>query len=167
MVYRNNFINKKPLNKSEDDLILISIMSYYARQIFNGTKAFEFRKSPLRASDLNKQIFVYSAKGDKAIIGSFKVKQVHRGNVDEIMRITGYDKRKDGHEILEYYGNNPNCYALELYDIQEFPEPLTLNKLRRLDPNVQLPQYYTYVKPSSPIYDAVKSLNNQLELDKN
>ena len=162
MVYRNNFINSKPLKKSEDDLILISIMSYYARQIFNGTKGFEFRKSPLRASDLNKQIFVYSAKGDKAIIGSFKVKKIHHGNVDEIMQITGYDKRPDGHEILEYYGNNPNCYALELYDVQSFQKPLTLKELRRLDPNIQLPQYFTYINPNSPIYKQVKALNNQL-----
>lgn len=156
-------MNNKNNDKSKkESLILMSIMTYYARQITDGTKGFEFRKSPLRASDLNKQIFLYSAKGDKAIIGSFKVKKIHHGNVNEIMQITGYDKRPDGHEILEYYGNNNNCYALELYDVKTFPRPLTLKQLRRLDPNVQLPQYFTYIKPNSPIYDEIKSLNNQL-----
>lgn len=168
MNYRNNYNNynnrnnNKPGPRQNDSLILMSIMTYYARQIFDGTKGFEFRKSPLRASDLNKQIFVYSAKGDKAIIGSFKVSKIHHGNVDQIMQITGYDKRPDGHEILEYYGNNPNCYALELYDVHTFPKPLTLKELRRLDPNVQLPQYFTYINPSSPIYKQVKALNKQL-----
>ena len=163
MKYANNYNHNNKSNKGKDDsLILMSIMTYYAKQIFNGTKPYEFRKSPLRVSDLNKQIFVYSAKGDKAIIGSFKVRKIHHGNVDEIMRITGYDKRKDGHEILEYYGNSQNCYALELYDVKSFPEPLKLKQLRQLDPNVQLPQYFTYVKPGSPIYGAIKDLNNQL-----
>ena len=168
MNYRNNYNNHnknnhKPGQRQNDSLILMSIMSYYARQIFDGTKGFEFRKSPLRASDLNKQIFVYSAKDDKAIIGSFKVSKIHHGNVEQIMQITGYDKRPDGNEILAYYGNNPNCYALELYDVQTFPKPLTLKELRRLDPNVQLPQYFTYINPNSPIYKQVKALNNQLK----
>ena len=42
-------------------LIVISIMSYYARQIFAETKKYEFRKSPLKDDDLNKKIYVYSA----------------------------------------------------------------------------------------------------------
>ena len=158
-VKRENNCNK--LNKHNDGLILISIMTYYARQIFNGTKKFEFRKSPLREADLNKQIFVYSAKDDKSIIGSFKVKKVHHGNVNEIMKITGYDKRKDGDEILNYFGNNSNCFALELYDVKEFSNPLTLKDLRRIDPKVQLPQYYKYIRASSPLYEALLSLNNQ------
>ncbi len=153
-------VNKE--NKNQDDLILISIMSYYAKQIFNGTKLYEFRKSPIKESSLNKQIFVYSAKDDKAVIGSFKVKQIHKGNVNEIMNITGYDKREDGIEILNYFGNKQNCYALELYDVQKFPKPLTLQRIKQLNPKIQMPQYYSYIKPNSQIYSELLSLNNQL-----
>ena len=53
-------------------IAIISIMTYYARQIFDETKLYEFRKSPLRDELLNKKIYVYSAKEDKAIIGYFK-----------------------------------------------------------------------------------------------
>ncbi len=157
--------NIKDFNRKSDSIILISIMTYYAKQIFEGTKLYEFRKSPLKKLDLNKQIFVYSAKEDKAIIGSFKVKQIHHGNVHEIMRITGYDKREDGIEILNYFGNNPNCYALELYDIRSFAQPLTLKEMRRVSPNIQLPQYYTYIKRNSPIYNKILLLNKQLEYE--
>lgn len=152
----------KKIDKKNDEIMLISIMSYYARQIFDGTKLFEFRKSPLKINDLNKQIFVYSAKDDKAVIGSFKVKQIYHGNVHEIMRITGYDKRKDGIEILKYFGDNPNCYALELYDVKSFSKPLTLKEMRKVSPDIKLPQYYTYFKPSSPIYNMLVGLNKQL-----
>ena len=44
--------------KQRDRLIVISIMSYYARQIFAETKGYEFRKSPLKDYDLNKKIYV-------------------------------------------------------------------------------------------------------------
>lgn len=153
--------NNKKTNKKQEKIILMSIMSYYARQIFNGTKSFEFRKSPLRIEDLNKKIYIYSAKEDKAIVGSVKVKKIHCGNVEEILKMTGYNKRTDGSEIVDYYGNCSQCYALELYDIKKFEKPLTLKEMRKLDPNIQLPQYFTYFRPNSPIYEKIKELNNQ------
>ena len=32
-----------------------------------------------------------------------KVSDILHGNTQEILRKTGYDKRKDGHEIIDYY----------------------------------------------------------------
>lgn len=148
------------MNKENEKLILISIMSYYARQIFNGTKKFEFRKSPLKPYDLNKPIFVYSAKEDKAIIGSFEVVKVHKGNLNEILKITGYDKRSDRQEIIDYYKNCENCYALELSNITQFSKPLTLKQMRKIDNNIQLPQYYSCLTQKSPLYKEIKSLHS-------
>ena len=135
-------------------------MSYYARQIFNGTKKFEFRKSPLKPYDLNKTIFVYSAKEDKAIIGSFEVVKVHKGNLNEILNVTGYDKRPDVQEIIDYYKNCKICYALELSNITRFSKPLTLKQMRKIDNNIQLPQYYAYLSSKSPLYNEIKGLNS-------
>lgn len=56
------------MEKSRRDRIaIISIMTYYARQIFDETKLYEFRKSPLKNELLNKKIYVYSAKEDKVL----------------------------------------------------------------------------------------------------
>lgn len=71
---------------NQDKIRIMSILSYYARQIFNGTKKYEFRKSPLKDSDLNKKIYIYSAKGDKAIIGYLKVKNILQGTTEEILK---------------------------------------------------------------------------------
>lgn len=147
------------MNKENEKLILISIMSYYAKQIFNGTKKFEFRKSPIKPHDLNKLIFVYSAKGDKAIIGSFEVIKVHKGNLNEILKITGYDKRPDKQEIIDYYKNCENCYALELSKIVQFNKVLTLKQMRKIDKNIQLPQYYSYLSQKSPLYKEIINLS--------
>jgi len=47
-------------NKDSDNrIMLMSIESKYARQIFNGTKPFEFRKPPIDEVDLNKEIYIF------------------------------------------------------------------------------------------------------------
>lgn len=136
----------------------MSILSYYARQIFNGTKDFEFRKSPLKQTDLNKDIFIYSAKDDKSIIGTLKVSEILCGNTKEILQKTGYDKRSDGYEIVSYFGkNNQKCFALKIYDTKIFNTPISLAELRKTNPNVHLPQYYTYINETNSIYKLLKN----------
>lgn len=146
------------MKTNDEKLTLISIMSYYAKQIFDGTKKFEFRKSGLKESDMNKPIFVYSAKGDKAIIGTMEVSRVHKANPAEILKITGYDKRSDGKEIKDYFMGKEYAYALEISKTKKFAKPLTLKEMRKFEPSLQLPQYYAYIKPSSPLYEVIKNL---------
>ena len=149
-------------------IAVISIMSYYARQIFDETKLYEFRKSPLRSDMLNKKIYVYSAKEDKAIIGYFKVDEILHGSTSEIMKATGYDKRADGHELVDYYGrNNPNCFALQLYDVTEFEEYLSLRDMRSISNEVDMPQYVKYIYEDDPLYYAITEWDKAFSLDGN
>ena len=149
-------------------IAIISIMTYYARQIFDETKLYEFRKSPLNDNLLNKKIYVYSAKGDKAIIGYFKVSDIISGNTNEILHATGYDKRQDGHEIVEYYGkNNPNCYALHLYDVTEFEEYLSLQDMRSISKDADMPQYIKFIYDNNPLYEVIKEWDAAFSLDGN
>lgn len=143
--------------------ILMSIQSYFAWQIMNGTKKFEFRKSSIKESDFNKTIYLYSAKVDKAIIGSFKVRKVHQGNCEHILKVTGYDKRPDRNEIIDYYKNTDKCFALELYDVKRFEKTLSLNAMRKAKPNINLPQYYAHIHEKDVIYE----LLNELEIINN
>ena len=149
-------------------IAIISIMTYYARQIFDETKLYEFRKSPLRDELLNKKIYVYSAKEDKAIIGYFKVSDILNGNTDEILCATGYDNRQDGHEIVEYYGkNNPNCYALHLYDVTEFEEYLSLRDMRSISENADMPQYIKFIYDNDPLYEVIREWDESFSLNGN
>lgn len=149
-------------------IAIISIMTYYAKQIFGETKLYEFRKSPLKKDLLDKKIYVYSAKEDKAIIGYFKVSDILNGNTNEILRATGYDKRKDGHEIVDYFGkNNPNCFALHLYDITEFDEYLTLKEMRKISKNADMPQYIKFIYENDPLYDVITEWDKSFSLDGN
>lgn len=157
------------MEKSRRDRIaIISIMTYYARQIFDETKLYEFRKSPLKNDLLNKKIYVYSAKEDKAIIGYFKVSDILNGNTEEILKLTGYDKRPDGHEIVDYYGkNNPNCFALHLYDVTEFEEYLSLRDMRSISKNADMPQYIKFIYDNDPLYGVIKKWDEAFSLDGN
>lgn len=157
-------MNKNHRNK----ITLISIMSYYARQIFDETKTFEFRKSPIQKELLNEKIYVYSAKEDKAIIGYLKVDDILSGNTNQILNLTGYDKRKDGKEIVDYFGkNNPKCFALHLYDVTEFEEYLTLKDIRNITKNSDMPQYIKYIYDNDPLYDVIKKWDKAFSLDGN
>ncbi|MBQ7327938.1 MAG: hypothetical protein IJX00_03155 [Clostridia bacterium] len=142
----------------EDKICLISIMSFYARQIFDGTKKFEFRKSAIKEQDIGKTFYVYSAKDDKAIVGSFVVEKVHKGNLAEILEITGYDKRSDRGEIESYFANSKDCYALQLSQVKKFEKPLPLQQMRAIEPKVVLPQYWTYVSRKSKLFDLIRKL---------
>lgn len=153
-------------NKQRDRIIVMSIMSYYAHQIFDGTKEFEFRKSPLKQQDLNKKIYVYSAKGDKALVGYIKVSDILTGNTSQIMKITGYDIRPDGHEIVDYYGKHfQKCYALKLYGVTKFKKYLSLRDMRKIKPDVHLAQYYTYIYENNPLYSVIKEWDKKFSMD--
>ncbi len=45
---------------------------------------------------------------------------------------------------------------LKLYDVTEFEEYLTLRDMRKINPNVQLPQYYSYIYENDPLYQVIK-----------
>lgn len=153
-------------NNKKKRIAIISIMTYYARQIFDETKLYEFRKSPIKSNLLNEKIYVYSAKEDKAIIGYVKVSDILNGNTNEILKLTGYDKRLDGGEIVDYYGrNNQGCFALKLYDVTEFIEYLTLKEMRSISKTVDMPQYIKFIYEDDPLYEAIVEWDTAFSLD--
>lgn len=135
----------------------MSIISYYARQIFDETKKYEFRMSPLKKECLNKRIYIYSAKEDKAIIGYIKIDKILSGNTEEIIKLTGYDKRDDKDEIISYYGkNNKKCFAMHISEVVKFNKKLTLKEMRNIDKGVSMPQYIKYIYENDRLYDIIK-----------
>lgn len=71
-------------------------------------------------------------------------------------------------QLEDYYGQNfQRCCALKLYDVTEFEEYLTLRDMRKINPNVQLPQYYSYIYENDPLYQVIKEWDNVFSLDGN
>ena len=109
-----------------------------------------------------------NAKPFLKVLEPLYVYNVDGSYTDEILKATGYDKRHDGHEIVEYYGkNNPNCFALHLYDVTEFEEYLTLRDMRSISKNADMPQYIKFIYDNDPLYEVIKKWDEAFSLDGN
>ena len=70
--------------------------------------------------------------------------------------------------IIDYFGkNNPNCFALHLYDVTEFEEYLTLRDMRSISKNADMPQYIKFIYDNDPLYEVIKEWDEAFSLDGN
>ena len=63
--------------------------------------------------------------------------------------------------------NNPNCFALHLYDVTEFEEYLTLRDMRSISKNADMPQYIKFIYDNDPLYEVIKEWDEAFSLDGN
>ena len=61
-----------------EPVLLMSIKTKYAKQIFQGIKKYEFRRKSIGEKNCNKKIYIYSSKDDKAIIGYIIIDKIFR-----------------------------------------------------------------------------------------
>lgn len=157
------------MNNNKKSIEIISIPGLYADEIFDEIREYDFRKSPLKQELLNKKIYVYSARNEKAIIGYVKVDKVLKGSTNEIINMTGYEKDSyDGRMIKEYFADsNSDCYALHLYDVTEFEEHLPLGFIRRINKNIDMPQYTKTIYEDDPLYKLITEWDKAYSLDGN
>jgi len=133
-----------------EDLILISIKTKYANQIFDGTKIYEYRRKSIGENNCNKKIFVYSSEKDKAIVGYIIIEKILEGNTDYILEVTN---NKNNSEIINYFSQCDKCYAFKISKAVKFEKPLYLIEIKKYDKNFVVPQFYRYIKHNEYIYD--------------
>lgn len=138
-----------------NNLLLMSIKTKYANEIFNGTKKYEYRRSSINEKNLNKKIIIYSAGLDKAIIGYMIIDKIIKGNINYIIKETNPKESN----INDYFKNAKICYAMHIKEYHRFNNPITLNEMRKIDINILIPQYYRYIKEKEPLY---KEINKRL-----
>ena len=136
-----------------DDLLLMSIKTKYANQIFNGTKKFEFRRKSIGNKNCNKKIYIYSSEEEKAIIGYMIVDEILKGDLDYILTVTNYLNSED---IIDYFNNCDICYALHISEFHRFSIPIKLAYIKSNYGQFVVPQFYRYIKLQEPIYEELK-----------
>ena len=132
------------------DLLLMSIKTKYANQIFEKTKIYEFRRKSIGDKNCNKKIYIYSSEEDKAIIGYIIVDKILKDNLDNILKLTNNVNNKD---IIKYFDNCDTCYALHISETYKFSSPIKLKDIKFV-----VPQFYRYIKFQEQIY---KELENR------
>ena len=132
-----------------EKLILMSIKTKYANQIFDGTKVYEYRRRSIGDKNLNKKIYVYSSEKDKAIIGYIIVDKIIEGTSKYVLETTESSTKVD---IINYFKGCDKCYALEIKKAVRFKTPINLTKIREIQEKLVIPQYYRYIYEHEPLY---------------
>ena len=132
-----------------NELMLISIKTKYANQIFEGTKKYEYRRKSIGEKNCNKRIYVYSSEKDKAIIGYIIVDKIIEGDADYVLKNTDNENNSD---LLAYFEGCDKCYALKIESTYKFKQPIYLNEIKSNDQNFVIPQFYRYIKENEYIY---------------
>ena len=136
-----------------EKLILMSIKTKYANQIFNGTKKYEYRRRTIGEKNLGKKIYIYSSEIEKAIVGYIIVNKIIEGTSNYVLEET---QNKNNQDIINYFKGCPKCYALKILKAVKFETPLTIANIREKQDKFVIPQYYRYIYPTEKIYEILK-----------
>ncbi len=138
----------------KDKLLLMSIKTKYVKQIFAGTKHYEFRRKSIGEKNCNKKIYIYSAEEEKAIVGYIVVDKILNGDLKRIQKLTfGYNDK----DIENYFRDCEICYALHIDNYHKFIKPIELKDIKSKDKDFVIPQFYRYIRFSEPLYSLLES----------
>ena len=121
----------------------------------HGTKLYEYRRKSIGTKNIGKKIFIYSSEEAKQIIGYIMIDNIIEGNLEYVL---DYTNNKDNQDIINYFNNASNCYALSIDKVYKFSNPITLESIKRINNNFVIPQYYRYLKEDEVIYKILKDL---------
>ncbi len=132
-----------------EKLILMSIKTKYANQIFNKTKVYEYRRRSIGEKNLNKKIYIYSSEEEKAIVGYIIVDKIIEGTAKYVIETTGSSTNVD---IINYFKGCDKCYALRIKEAVRLNTPIKLTEIRRIQEKFVIPQYYRYIYENESLY---------------
>ena len=131
--------------KESDSPLLISLKPCHAGKVFDGLKKAELRRRALKRFE-GREAFVYVTSPDMELRGGFRVGKVWTGTPEEIWRevspIAGIDKTA----FDSYYAGCSVATALEIAEVWEYADPVSLRRLREAFPNFTVPQSWRYAK---------------------
>lgn len=130
---------------SNSSPLLISLKPGYADLVFCGLKTAELRR---RISTFveNRDVFVYVSSPVMILRGGFRVGQVWSGSPQEIWHTVSELAGVSRKVFDDYYAGQNVAFALEIIDVWEFENPITLQELRSRFPDFVVPQSYRYLK---------------------
>ena len=137
-----------------EKLILMSIKTKYANQIFEGTKKYEYRRKTIGEKNLGKKIYIYSSEKEKAIVGYIVIGDIIEGTSNYVLEVTENSGNKD---IINYFKDCPKCYALKIIKAVKFENSISLSTIREKQEKFVIPQYYRYIYETEKIYEILKN----------
>ena len=127
--------------------ILMSIKPKYSRLIFSGVKKYELRKTPIKARG-NEVVIVYESTPTKAVVGTFKTREIMKNSPEEIWTLLKSDVGISEKEFFEYFYQKRWGYAIKIDNPKLFDRKISLQELRALYGHWNPPQNFQYLKES-------------------
>jgi len=133
----------------EIEHILISVESYYAERMLDGSKTVELRRRPIRIKEGSK-LWVYSKLPRGQIELQAEVKKVAVGNPIAIWGKYGNRTGISRKEYFAYFNGAETAYAILIDCVNKLPPILSLVQIRRKAAHFHPPQFYKRLKLNSP-----------------
>lgn len=139
---------------SNNEHILISLVSRHAKNIFDGNKRVEFRRRTMHITP-GTTAWIYVKLPIGAITGRVKVTAIHTSSPTALWQrfsaVSGLSKN----EFFDYFSGVAVGVALELGDTRELRQSISLLSLREISTSFQPPQFFSRLTVSNPIFKIV------------
>lgn len=121
--------------------VLLSIKPVYVDEILTGRKTFEFRKSIFKKEGIAR-VFIYSSSPVKKIVASFEIAGIIANSPQKLWEKCQKYGGISENDFFDYFKNSDIGYAIEIANLNKFPEPIDPYKIKK---NFRPPQSYRYL----------------------
>lgn len=125
------------MSQEKKEVLIISLKEEYFKQIIDGKKGFEYRKS---FKNVPVQAFIYVTAPVKKIMGVVELGKPIHGRIEDIVNITRQDQPDAARQVFEYLKgqrrNKTHGYALPIESYKEI-QPINLHEITRRFPSFQ------------------------------
>lgn len=121
--------------------ILLSVKPAFVHEIMTGKKLFEFRKQLFKHTEV-KTIVIYASSPICKVVGEFEIGDIIKDSPQNVWEKTKAHSGVTPSFYFQYFENRDVAYAIEITNIIEYPEPLSLNDLGE---GVKPPQSFCYI----------------------
>ncbi len=149
----------KASNRTEH--LLLSLKPHYAELVFQGIKEAELRRRIIPFIE-NRSVYIYVSSPVRKIRGGFRVGQVWKNTPEKIWDQVSDLAQIEKSDFDAYYSGSKVAYALQVTDVWEYKNPISLNNLRNRFSGFVVPQSWRYVR-----YEEFQSFQRMKRLENN
>ena len=120
----------------------MAVQPKYAKQLMDGTKRVEFRKTKFKQDMC--RVFVYASSPIKQVIGCFEVEELVEATPDCLWERFSAVGSIDEQDYRAYYGDAQQGVAIVVGSVERFKDPI---ELLDLTGSAVPPQSFVYIKP--------------------
>lgn len=122
--------------------VLLSIKPVFVKEIMEGRKLFEYRKTIYKNRNIGK-IIVYSSSPVCRIVGEFTVQDILCESPKALWEKTGGKSGVSKEYFEEYFKGRTTGYAIQIKSFHIYPVPKLLEEAY---PGITPPQSFCYIK---------------------